>query len=198
MKTVIYTQRVNVVESYGERRDCADQRIPQFLMACGYIPIPVPNVPEIITSTLETIKPSGVFLSGGNSLVKYGGDAPERDSTEKILVDLAIKNGVPTFGICRGMQFLVDYFGAKLSKLDGHVRTRHEVHGLINRQSVNSYHTLGLHELPGDLEIVATAPDGSIEAFRHTKLEIAAVAWHPERETDFDSEDIEMIQKFFK
>lgn len=31
-KIVLYTQRVEVVESYGERRDCADQEIPRFLM----------------------------------------------------------------------------------------------------------------------------------------------------------------------
>ena len=41
---VIYTQRVEIVESYQERRDCADQSIPRFLETCGYIPVPVPNV----------------------------------------------------------------------------------------------------------------------------------------------------------
>lgn len=36
MQTVIYTQRVEIVEGYGERRDCADQNIPKFLQVCGY------------------------------------------------------------------------------------------------------------------------------------------------------------------
>ena len=43
MKIVVFTQRVEVVESYNERRDCADQRIAEFIVECGYIPLPVPN-----------------------------------------------------------------------------------------------------------------------------------------------------------
>ena len=99
MKTIIYTQRVDIITSYNERRDCTDQMIPRFLRYCGYIPIPIPNVPELAKDILTEINPTGVFLSGGNSLVKYGGDAPERDETEKILVEFAIKNNLPVFGI---------------------------------------------------------------------------------------------------
>lgn len=40
MKTVLYTQRVEVVKSYGERRDCADQNIARFLSTCGFLPLP--------------------------------------------------------------------------------------------------------------------------------------------------------------
>jgi gamma-glutamyl-gamma-aminobutyrate hydrolase PuuD len=35
MKTVAVTQRVSVVPSYGERRDCLDQAWTKFLAACG-------------------------------------------------------------------------------------------------------------------------------------------------------------------
>ena len=47
MKTVLYTQRVEVVKSYGERRDCADQNIARFLSTCGFLPLPVPNIKEL-------------------------------------------------------------------------------------------------------------------------------------------------------
>ena len=80
MKTVIYTQRVQIVEEYGERRDCADQRLAKFLYHCDFMPVPVPNVPELIERFMSEIRPRGIVLSGGNSLGKYDGDAPERDA----------------------------------------------------------------------------------------------------------------------
>ena len=66
MKKIVFTQRVEVIESYDERRDCADQHIADFLYACGYIPVPVPNRPEIVNEFLNVIKPGGIFFSGGN------------------------------------------------------------------------------------------------------------------------------------
>ena len=78
-KIVFYTQRVEFIKSYGERRDCADQNIPRFIEACGYLPVPLPNISNIVRQMLELMNPAGIVLTGGNSLVKYGGDAPERD-----------------------------------------------------------------------------------------------------------------------
>ena len=198
MNTIIYTQRVEIIKSYGERRDCADQMLPKFLRYCGYIPVPVPNVSELIENILAEIQPHGIFFSGGNSLVKYGGNAPERDETEKMLINHAINHGIPVFGICRGMQFLADYFGAELFSVDNHVGVRHKIHGIINRKSVNSFHTFGLKTLPNDFRILANSSDNFIEAFEHKKLKVAAVAWHPEREKIFDIDDVTMIKNFFQ
>lgn len=83
MKVVLYTQRVEIVESYNERRDCADQNIPRFIDSCGYLPIPLPNVWDVTRKVIMNVKPAGIILTGGNSLVKYGGDAPERDAVER-------------------------------------------------------------------------------------------------------------------
>ena len=110
-KAVIYTQRVELIERYQERRDCADQKIPLFLEACGYVPIPVPNIISELDKFMETIKPAGVLLTGGNSLAKYGGDAPERDVMEYQLIREAIIKKIPIYGFCRGMQIVLDYFG---------------------------------------------------------------------------------------
>ena len=197
MKTVIYTQRVQIVEEYGERRDCADQRLAKFLYHCDFMPVPVPNVPELIERFMSEIRPRGIVLSGGNSLGKYDGDAPERDQTERFLLEYALKNMLPVFGICRGMQFIADYFGVKLSPIENHVRMRHPIHGVIERDAVNSYHTLGFFDVPDELRVLARAEDHSIEAISHWKLRIAAIGWHPEREENFDEEDIGMLKRFF-
>ncbi|MBR1579858.1 MAG: gamma-glutamyl-gamma-aminobutyrate hydrolase family protein [Selenomonadaceae bacterium] len=191
---VLYSQRVELVASYGERRDCADQMIPKFLRSCDLVPIPVPNIPNIAVEIASTIDPRGIFLSGGNDL----GSAPDRDETERRLLEWAIENERPTFGICRGMQFIAHHFGAALSTVENHVRVRHAVNGLINRSGVNSFHKFGLIDVPDCFEVLARADDGSIEAIGHKQLKIAAVGWHPEREAPFVDDDIAMIQKFFR
>ena len=91
MNIVLYTQRVEIVKSYGERRDCADQNIAKFILACGFLPVPIPNVKEVAEKMVSSMKPSGIIFTGGNSLVKYGGDAPERDETERYLLQQALE-----------------------------------------------------------------------------------------------------------
>ena len=91
MDVVFYTQRVEIKEKYGERWDCADQNIPFFLEKCGYLSIPVPNNWEIAKMMLHQFKPVGIVLTGGNSLNKYGGDAPERDALEIKLLSYALE-----------------------------------------------------------------------------------------------------------
>ena len=76
MNIVLYTQRVEIVKSYGERRDCADQNIAKFILACGFLPVPIPNVKEVAEKMVASMKPSGIIFTGGNSLVKYGGGGP--------------------------------------------------------------------------------------------------------------------------
>ena len=125
MDTVLFTQRVEIIESYGERRDCADQDIARFIHVCGFFPVPVPNIKEIAYDMFMQLKPAGIVLTGGNSLVKYGGDAPERDVVEQGLIQLCIGNGVPVYGFCRGMQVILDYFGCKLKEVQGHRSEEH-------------------------------------------------------------------------
>lgn len=54
------------------------------------------------------LKPAGIVFTGGNSLTKYGGDAPERDETEYAMLKLALQYNIPVYGFvgeCR--QFLI-------------------------------------------------------------------------------------------
>ena len=203
MKTVIFTQRVDIIEAYNERRDCADQRITELIKSCGYLPAPVPNKlnREDIEEFTRVINPSGIILTGGNSLAKYGGNAPERDFTEKILLDIAINKNIPVYALCRGMQFILDYFAQDLVNVTGHVRTRHELisdEKLFSGREVNSYHNQAcINLIPGELETLAKAPDGIIEAVRHKTRPILATMWHPERESVFVSEDIDMMKNLF-
>lgn len=197
MKIVLYTQRVEIVEGYGERRDCADQRIPEFLQACGYLPIPIPNVRTIAERMLEELKPAGIVLTGGNSLAKYGGDAPERDEVEKYILEYARERQIPVYGFCRGMQMILDHFGCKLEGVDGHVAVRHRVYGQYDGMDVNSFHNQACFQVKQPLETMAKTEDGVIEAVRSEEKRVMATMWHPEREHPFVDADMRRIQELF-
>ena len=104
MKTVAVTQRVAVVPERDERRDCLDQEWSRFLAACGLLPLLLPNVAEVALRLCGQIELAGLLLTGGNDLVAVGGDAPERDTTENALLDLAERSRLPVVAVCRGMQ----------------------------------------------------------------------------------------------
>lgn len=204
MKTILFTQRVDVVASYGERRDCADQRIADFLQKCGYLPIPVPNNPEIASLIFDRLKPGGIVLTGGNSLVAYGGTAPERDATDARLIEQAVASDVPLYGFCRGMQSILDYFGERLETVSGHVATRIVLSGLADpllgdfSREVNSYHNQGCLVVGNpDIEVLAKSADGVVKAVRHARHRLLGTMWHPERETPYSEADIAMVRNFF-
>ena len=197
MKSVLYTQRVDVIESYKERRDCADQNIPRFLAACGYLPIPLPNVCGLVRGLVEEIRPCGIVLTGGNSLCKYGGNAPERDETERILFETALAKGIPVYGFCRGMQMILDYYGCKLTDVQGHVAVRHSVTGMMGDFTVNSYHNQACLEVTEALEILAQSEDGVIEAVRVKDRPVLATMWHPEREEPYAEADVRRVKELF-
>ncbi len=197
MKIVLYTQRVEIVESYGERRDCADQNIPYFIETCGYLPISLPNNPRCAGQIIKQMQPAGIVLTGGNSLVKYGGNAPERDDTEKRILDLALENNISVYGFCRGMQVIADYFGCDLTEVQGHVAVHHMVSGKMGTFEVNSFHNQACYSVKKPLEVLAQTDDGVIEAISYREKHILGTMWHPERENPFADADIRRVQELF-
>lgn len=201
MKKIVYTQRVEIVESYQERRDCADQRIADFIYSCGYLPIPLPNDAQIVKKLIDEISPDGIVLTGGNSLVKYGGNAPERDIVDSELIRIAIERNLPVYGFCRGMQSILSYFGNELINVSGHVAVRHIVSSKASSEmyEVNSYHNQGCKTLIADcaLQIVGQAADGVIEEVCHKDYPIYATMWHPERERTYSTKDMKRMKKIF-
>lgn len=200
MEPVIYTQRVEIIKEYQERRDCADQRIADFISACGFLPVPVPNREAVAERLIERIRPVGIILTGGNSLTQYGGNAPERDAMDKRLIEIAVRELIPLYGFCRGMQSILNYFGNKLTDVEGHVALRHVIQGKMGVLEVNSYHNQACVQLSNHcgLNILAQTPDEVIEAVRHERFPIIGTMWHPEREKDFDINDINRVKKLFE
>ncbi len=196
MKLIGVTQRVDIIESYGERRDALDQKWIEFLLTCGFIPIVLPNNVEACKQLLARVKLDGIILTGGNSLVNYNGNAPERDMLERYLMDYAILSEIPLVGVCRGMQFIIDYFCGILEKVDRHIGVRHEIYNSDNHRNVNSYHSWGALKVPTEIEVVSQSEDGVVEEIRHRRYKIYGMMYHPEREEPFNTIDIENIKKF--
>ena len=185
---VAVSQRCDHVAARHEYRDSLDVRLVQWLQQAGALAFPTPNKLEPfegICRWLNGLSPQAVVLSGGNDL----GDCPARDATEAALLDYAASEDLPVLGICRGMQMLASREGGTLARISGHIGT---VHAIVATQGVelpgrvNSFHSWALVDCPDDYEILAKAPDGTIEAIRHSIRNWEGWMWHPERDTAFD------------
>lgn len=102
------------------------------------------------------------------------------------------KRQIPIFGVCLGLQSIVEAFGGELGVLD------YPQHGKVSRISVveqsvtfkdlpqsfevGRYHSLfALPEsLPKELKVTAISDDGVIMGIEHQTLPIAGVQFHPE------------------
>jgi anthranilate synthase len=107
------------------------------------------------------------------------------------LVKIAVRLGVPVFGVCLGLQGIVEAFGGELGVLDypmhGKPSTvRHHgagiFEGLPEQFQVGRYHSLFARRetLPSCLEVTAESAEGVIMGVRHRELPIEAVQFHPE------------------
>lgn len=194
---IAVTQRVSLVSEYAERRDALDQRWTEFLAEAGYLPLLLPNQTQVALELLKRLRPQGLLLTGGNSLSEYGGDAPERDACERMVLAYALEQAMPVIGVCRGMQVLLDYFGQAFEPLSGHVTAQQTIQYLDQNIDVNSYHNWGCRQVPKDFQIQAQSPDGVIKAVRHQVLPLLGLMWHPERLIPFATRDLELFQEFF-
>lgn len=159
--------------------------------------MPVPNVVQGLEEFLNAASPAGIVLTGGNSLVCYGGNAPEKDATDKQLIEIALSKGLPIYGFCRGMQSILDYFGCKLEHVEGHTAVRHWVNGMWGKFEVNSYHNQACLQMKSPLQIAEITEEGVIEAVECQRHKLMATMWHTERENPFRKSDIERVQKLF-
>lgn len=108
------------------------------------------------------------------------------------IIDSALRRGLPIFGVCLGLQGLVEHFGGELAQL------AIPVHGKASdialdagsrlfadvpeRLLVGRYHSLHarLDAFPAELAVVGRTSDGIVMAVEHRTLPIAAVQFHPE------------------
>ena len=199
MKPLLVTQRIDQDEKTGELREALDVRWSEFLERAGFFPIPVSSGVSLDALLGAVGEPAGILLTGGNTVGGTDPGSRRRDAIEDDLLHRMPNARI--LGVCHGLQALVVHAGGSLNSLAGHVRQRHAISvddslwlGAHAGLEVNSYHGDGIAD-PGAMKVVARAIDGSIEAAESgTRL---GIMWHPERESPFRAEDIDLFRKFF-
>lgn len=180
------------------------------IVRAGGVPMVLPPVDdaEVLINMLEGI--DGLVLTGGadyNPL--WYGEQPEkelhtinstRDLPELLLTRLAFNRQIPILGICRGVQTMAIALGGNLvqdlktplkhSQDAPRSEATHSVtitegstlYGLYGQETfVNSFHHQAVKDCGSHLHVVATAPDGVIEAVESTEQKaFMGVQWHPE------------------
>jgi anthranilate synthase len=107
------------------------------------------------------------------------------------LVRYAARAGVPVFGVCLGLQGIVEAFGGDLGVLDYPMHGKPSLirhfnkgvfEGLPETFTAGRYHSLFARQetFPDCLEVTAESEDGVIMGVRHRSLPIEAVQFHPE------------------
>lgn len=180
------------------------------IVRAGGVPMVLPPVDdtEVLINMLEGI--DGLVLTGGadyNPL--WYGEQPEkelhtinstRDLPELLLTRLAFNRQIPILGICRGVQTMAIALGGNLVQ-DLKTTLKHSqdaprseathsvtitegstLYGLYGQGTfVNSFHHQAVKDCGSHLHVVATAPDGVIEAVESTEQKaLMGVQWHPE------------------
>lgn len=184
--------RVELIEKYNEKRDTLSQEWTNFLQKHAIIPILIPNTLDDVKSYISDLGIDGLILSGGDNI----GEFPERDKTEKQILDYAIDKRFPVLGVCRGMQIINEYFAGKVFANDNnsHVGKPHQIHIMDQKFSkllgddnmkVNSFHNniITKKGIGEKLQVFALSEhDNTIEGYYHSDLPIIGVMWHPERD----------------
>ena len=181
------SMRVTAASGYVEPRDSISHDWIRLLDSWNMTPLLIPNTLTDPAAFVEACGADLLVLTGGGDI----GVNAVRDAAEKIILEHAVKTGLPILGVCRGLQFIVQYFGGLLSNVDGHVARNHpcklsdrwgEIYSAQEIQ-VNSFHEKAVtpQGLAPNLRAEAWDSSGRIEAVQHQREPVAGVMWHPER-----------------
>jgi anthranilate synthase component II len=129
-------------------------------------------------------------LSSGAAafLISPGPCTPKEAGVSLELVAACADAGRPLLGVCLGHQAIGQHFGGRVVR-GGlmHGKTSPVSHdssglftGLPSPFTATRYHSLVVEDIPADLIVNATSDDGHIMGFRHARLPIHGVQFHPE------------------
>lgn len=212
-----YATRSGVVSvGYKALRFANNESYARAIAENGGAPLMIPSIAdeEALGAVYEAL--DGLLLTGGPDIAPESyhherhpltdaGDAP-MEHAEAYLTRRALDDGLPIFGICRGIQTLnVAGGGTLYQDIDDELKTAitHPYNGLerdylahtvridegtrlgraVGRSeiAVNSLHHQAVRDLAPDFVAAATAPDGLVEAIERPDLPFAVgVQWHPE------------------
>jgi len=207
MKKIAITQRLIMNDKYYEVREALDIRWGVLFNKLDFLPIILP-IEYSFEEYFNNIEIDGILLTGGNDLnsIKENKMSRKRDVFEKNLIKYAILNDIPIFGVCRGLQIIAEYFGASFIDVKNQINIKHRlkpnkqskyINELVQINTVNSFHSYTIENLPDTLLVSATDEDNIIKAIEHKHYKIFGQMWHSERERSFQEEELVLIREFF-
>ena len=137
--------------------------------------------PSTPAADLAARKPAGIILSGGPRSVSDPG-APKVDQK---LFDL----GIPTLGICYGMQLMTDALGGRVepatSREYGHAAVSTRPEGLLFKNVKESLKVWASHgdfvaAAPPGFSVVATSANAPVSAIQRPERQQFGLLFHPE------------------
>ncbi|MBO7418579.1 MAG: gamma-glutamyl-gamma-aminobutyrate hydrolase family protein [Bacteroidaceae bacterium] len=164
----------------------------------------ISRVDGLILSGGEDVYP---FFYGEEAASALGGVNYDRDRSDMWLLQTAVKLNKPVLGICRGEQLTNVTFGGTLyqdipsqfpnrpvlqhgQRSSGTLPIHHvnvvkdsRLYEIMQQEqlAVNSFHHQAIKDVAPGFKVVATAPDGVIEAIEgFPQYNILAIQWHPE------------------
>jgi putative glutamine amidotransferase len=183
------------------------------LRRAGAVPVLIPPQPENAAELVESL--DGILLAGGEDCDPslYGQERhpqvtdlmdERRQSNDLALARVARERGIPTLGICLGLQVMnVAAGGTLVQDIDSQLETeiqhasipedrgRHDVMVKEGTKlasivpaielNVNSSHHQAIADVAEGLNVTAHAPDGVIEGLEDPRHPFyVGVQWHPE------------------
>ena len=169
--------RILVVDNY----DSFVYNLVQYLGQLGAEPVVYRN-DAIDRATAERLRPDGLLISPG----------PGRPDDAGVSLEFLSHFGprIPVFGVCLGHQCIGQLYGGrvvrhavmhgKTSRLEHDGRGVFE--GLPDPLVATRYHSLVVEagSVPHQLQISASAEDGTVMGLRHRDLPVEGVQFHPE------------------
>ena len=199
----------DVLRQQGERdRAYVYTTYVDALRRAGAVPVLIPPQPENAAEVVGDL--DGLLLAGGDDCdpAAYGEPRhpavepmdPRRQDNDLSLARAARERGIPTLGICLGVQVMnVAAGGTLIQHIESEIdhasepsdRHRHEVAidggtrlaAILGEREleVNSSHHQAIRDVAGGLRVTAHAPDGIVEGLEDPRHPFyVGVQWHPE------------------
>lgn len=210
-----FTEAATAIRSHGV---VSSRRLLEAVWAAGGEPITF--LPVVNPNWEERLKGfQGVLIPGGGDVnPKWYGEEPAteelygvddlQDENDFSIAKYAFDNGLPVLAICRGFQLVnVLKGGSLVQHMDkDHRNYLHQIHvdkdaeGLgLSKPTLQSscFHHQSIKTLGEGLEVLATAEEGHVEAFKiAAKAWAYGIQWHPEDNYKEDAQQMELFNRF--